>query len=98
MSAQKHSESRKASTEMTALRTVDPEIHELIRLETKRQDEFVRLIPSENYARRGDGSDGVDPEQQILGRVPGTPLLRIAPTNEWSRSATRSGRCNPDSP
>ncbi len=33
-----------------ALHAVDPEIHELIRLETKRQDEFVRLIPSENYA------------------------------------------------
>ena len=34
----------------SALRATDPEIHELIRLETKRQDEFIRLIPSENYA------------------------------------------------
>jgi hypothetical protein len=29
----------------SALRATDPEIHELIRLETKRQDEFIRLIP-----------------------------------------------------
>ena len=36
--------------EMSALRATDPEIHELIALETRRQDEFVRLIPSENYA------------------------------------------------
>jgi glycine hydroxymethyltransferase len=34
----------------SALRSTDPEIYELIRLETKRQDEFIRLIPSENYA------------------------------------------------
>jgi glycine hydroxymethyltransferase len=34
----------------SALRATDPEIDELIRLETKRQDEFIRLIPSENYA------------------------------------------------
>jgi glycine hydroxymethyltransferase len=40
----------KTDSERSALRAVDPEIHELIRLETKRQDEFVRLIPSENYA------------------------------------------------
>jgi len=32
----------------SALRATDPEIDELIRLETKRQDEFIRLIPSEN--------------------------------------------------
>jgi glycine hydroxymethyltransferase len=32
------------------LRSTDPEIYDLIRLETKRQDEFIRLIPSENYA------------------------------------------------
>ncbi len=36
--------------EMSALRATDPEIYELIALETRRQDEFVRLIPSENYA------------------------------------------------
>jgi glycine hydroxymethyltransferase len=36
--------------EMSALRATDPEIHELIALETRRQNEFVRLIPSENYA------------------------------------------------
>jgi glycine hydroxymethyltransferase len=34
----------------SALRATDPEIYELIGLETKRQDEFIRLIPSENYA------------------------------------------------
>ena len=37
-------------SDMSALRATDPEIHELIRLETRRQDEFIRLIPSENYA------------------------------------------------
>jgi glycine hydroxymethyltransferase len=37
-------------SDMSALRATDPEIHELIALETKRQDEFIRLIPSENYA------------------------------------------------
>jgi glycine hydroxymethyltransferase len=36
--------------DMSALRTTDPEIRELILLETRRQDEFIRLIPSENYA------------------------------------------------
>jgi glycine hydroxymethyltransferase len=35
---------------MSPLRIADPEIHDLIGLETKRQDEFIRLIPSENYA------------------------------------------------
>jgi glycine hydroxymethyltransferase len=35
---------------MPALRATDPEIYDLIALETKRQDEFIRLIPSENYA------------------------------------------------
>jgi glycine hydroxymethyltransferase len=35
---------------MPALRATDPELFELIRLETKRQHEFIRLIPSENYA------------------------------------------------
>jgi glycine hydroxymethyltransferase len=37
-------------SDMPALRSTDPEIHRLIGLETKRQDEFIRLIPSENYA------------------------------------------------
>ncbi len=37
-------------SDMPALRATDPEIHRLIALETKRQDEYVRLIPSENYA------------------------------------------------
>ncbi len=36
--------------DLAALRTTDPDIYELIRLETKRQDEYIRLIPSENYA------------------------------------------------
>jgi glycine hydroxymethyltransferase len=40
----------KSASDAPALRAVDPEIHELIRLEAKRQDEFIRLIPSENYA------------------------------------------------
>ena len=39
-------------SDMPALRTTDPKIHELIELETKRQEEFIRLIPSENYASR----------------------------------------------
>jgi glycine hydroxymethyltransferase len=33
-----------------ALRATDPEIYDLIALETKRQNDFIRLIPSENYA------------------------------------------------
>jgi glycine hydroxymethyltransferase len=37
-------------SEMPALRATDPEIYDLIALETKRQNEFIRLIPSENYA------------------------------------------------
>lgn len=37
-------------SEMAALRATDPDIHELIGLETRRQHEFIRLIPSENYA------------------------------------------------
>jgi glycine hydroxymethyltransferase len=37
-------------SDMPALRATDPEIHDLIALETRRQDEFIRLIPSENYA------------------------------------------------
>ena len=37
-------------SDMPALQATDPEIHRLIALETKRQDEYIRLIPSENYA------------------------------------------------
>ncbi len=37
-------------SDMHALRSTDREIYDLIGLEAKRQDEFVRLIPSENYA------------------------------------------------
>jgi glycine hydroxymethyltransferase len=37
-------------SDLAALRATDPEIHRLIELETRRQDEFIRLIPSENYA------------------------------------------------
>jgi len=39
-------------SDLPALRATDPEIFKLIGLETKRQDEFIRLIPSENYASR----------------------------------------------
>ena len=37
-------------SDMPALRATDPEIHRLIALETRRQAEYIRLIPSENYA------------------------------------------------
>jgi glycine hydroxymethyltransferase len=37
-------------SDMSALRATDPEIYDLIALETKRQEDFIRLIPSENYA------------------------------------------------
>ncbi len=37
-------------SEMPALAVTDPEIHALILDETRRQDESIRLIPSENYA------------------------------------------------
>ncbi|HVY65066.1 MAG TPA: serine hydroxymethyltransferase [Gammaproteobacteria bacterium] len=37
-------------SDMPALRATDPEIYDLIGLETKRQNDFIRLIPSENYA------------------------------------------------
>ena len=37
-------------SDMPALAAADPEIHELILKETRRQDEYIRLIPSENYA------------------------------------------------
>jgi glycine hydroxymethyltransferase len=37
-------------SETPALRSTDREIYDLIALEAKRQDEFIRLIPSENYA------------------------------------------------
>jgi glycine hydroxymethyltransferase len=39
-------------SEMPALAATDPEIHRLILEETRRQDEVIRLIPSENYASR----------------------------------------------
>src|SRR5690606_12396694 len=41
---------RTAMSDMPALAAVDPQIHQLIQAETRRQDEFIRLIPSENYA------------------------------------------------
>jgi glycine hydroxymethyltransferase len=37
-------------SDMPALRATDPEIYSLIVRETQRQRDFVRLIPSENYA------------------------------------------------
>ncbi|HEX7081713.1 MAG TPA: serine hydroxymethyltransferase [Gammaproteobacteria bacterium] len=37
-------------SEMPALAATDPEIHALILEETRRQAEYIRLIPSENYA------------------------------------------------
>src|SRR6188474_2348280 len=37
-------------SDMPALRATDPEIHRLIALEAKREAEYIRLIPSENYA------------------------------------------------
>jgi len=37
-------------SDMPALRATDPEIHRLIALETRRQADYIRLIPSENYA------------------------------------------------
>ncbi|HEX6997874.1 MAG TPA: serine hydroxymethyltransferase [Gammaproteobacteria bacterium] len=39
-------------SDMPALRATDPEIHELIQAETRREDEYIRLIPSENYASK----------------------------------------------
>ena len=33
-----------------SIQTVDPEIHELVHAEEKRQADSIRLIPSENYA------------------------------------------------
>jgi glycine hydroxymethyltransferase len=39
-------------SEMPALAATDPEIHGLILAETRRQEESIRLIPSENYVSR----------------------------------------------
>jgi glycine hydroxymethyltransferase len=39
-------------SDMPALATVDSDIHGLILEETRRQDEAIRLIPSENYASK----------------------------------------------
>src|SRR5690606_12273105 len=39
-------------SDMPALRATDPEIHDLVCAEERRQDEYIRLIPSENYASR----------------------------------------------
>jgi glycine hydroxymethyltransferase len=39
-----------SQTDLTALRSTDSEIYDLIRLETRRQHDYIRLIPSENYA------------------------------------------------
>src|SRR5690606_8237278 len=41
---------RKAMSDMPALAAIDPEIHGLILDETRRQNDYMRLIPSENYA------------------------------------------------
>ncbi len=40
------------TNEMSALRATDPEIHDLIVAEARRQETSIRLIPSENYASR----------------------------------------------
>lgn len=37
-------------SDMPALKATDPEIHELILQEARRQADYIRLIPSENYA------------------------------------------------
>jgi glycine hydroxymethyltransferase len=42
--------SPQSSSDASALRATDPEIYELIRLEAIREHDFIRLIPSENYA------------------------------------------------
>ncbi|HEY8519498.1 MAG TPA: serine hydroxymethyltransferase [Gammaproteobacteria bacterium] len=39
-------------SDMPALRATDPEIYELIQAEKRREDEYIRLIPSENYASK----------------------------------------------
>src|SRR5690606_23488252 len=41
---------RKAMSDMPALAATDPEIHGLILDEARRQHDYIRLIPSENYA------------------------------------------------
>ena len=71
----------------SALRATDPEIHELIRLETKRQDEFIRLIPSENYASGAViEATGSVLNEQVLRGLSGQALLR---GSEVHRSESR---------
>ena len=37
-------------SDMPALRATDPDIYRLVALEAKREHDYIRLIPSENYA------------------------------------------------
>src|SRR5690606_3138914 len=46
----RHSEDGTKMSGMAALKATDPEIYDLIVRETRRQDDFTRLIPSEKYA------------------------------------------------
>ena len=80
----------------SALRATDPEIHELIRLETKRQDEFIRLIPSENYASAAvmEATGSILNNKYSEG-YPGTPLLRGSGLHRSSRDARDRAREGP---
>ncbi len=88
--------SAKTDSDSSALRAVDPEIHELIRLETKRQDEFVRLIPSENYASAAvmEATGSILNNKYSEG-YPGTPLLRRAGVHRPGRDARDRAREKP---